>query len=159
MSSPVTMNCLHLTFFPSQHRCLVFVLSASSVSRTVGCVRASVLSGVSACCVCCGGSADGLDVSWCRVCAENACGGMANSVSDHIERNSWKHEPEVPGRTKALIQCSGTTDRRSFVGTVVGGAALAQYLRGAPEGIKVGRGVGKPHFHLFQTCKLGCFGR
>ena len=113
------------------------VLSAFSVSRPVGCVRASVLSGVSARCVCCGGSLDGSDVSWCRVCAEDACGGMANSGSDHIDRNSWKHGPEVSGGTKALIQCSGTTDRRSFVDTVVGGAALAQYLRGAPEGTKV----------------------
>ena len=103
------------------------VLSASSVSRPVGCVRASVLSGVSACCVCCGGSLDGSDVSWCRVCAEDACGGMANSGSDHIDRNSWKHGPEVSGGIEA---------RRNK-----------------------GRGVGRSHFHLFQTCKLGCFGR
>ena len=106
------------------------VLGASSVSRPVGCVRASVLSGVSARRVCCGRSLDGSDVSRCRVCAENACGVMANSGSDHIDRNSWKHGPELSGGTKALNQCSGTTGRRSFVDTVVGGAALAQYLRG-----------------------------
>ena len=52
-------------------------------------------------------------------------------------RNSWKHGPEVSGGTKALNQCSGITDGRSFVDTVVGGAALAQYSRGAPEGTKV----------------------
>ena len=62
---------------------------------------------------------------------------MANSGSDHIDRNSWKHGPEVSGGTKALNQCSGYKDGRSFVDTVVGGAALAQYLRGAPEGTKV----------------------
>ena len=61
------------------------VLSAFSVSRPVGCARASVLSGVSACCVCCGGSLDGSDASWCRVCAEDACGVLANSGSDHID--------------------------------------------------------------------------
>ena len=44
---------------------------------------------------------------------------MANSGSDHIDRNSWKHGPEVSGGTKALNQCSGTTDRRSFVDTVI----------------------------------------
>ena len=116
------------------------VLGASSVSRPVGCVRASVLSGVSARCDCCGCSLDGSDVSRCGVGAEDACGVMANSGSDHIDRidrNSRKHGPEVSGGTKALNQCSGTTDRRSFVDTViVGGAALAQYLRGAPEGTK-----------------------
>ena len=67
------------------------VLCARSVSCRVGCVPASVLSGVSARCVCCGCSLDGSDVSWCRVCAEDACGVMANSVSDHIDCNSWKH--------------------------------------------------------------------
>ena len=36
-----------------------------------------------------------------------------------------------------MNQCSGTMDGRSFVDTVVGRAALAQYLRGAPEGTKV----------------------
>ena len=113
------------------------VSGASFVSRPVGCVRASVLSGVSARCVGCGCSLDGSDASRCRVCAEDACGVMANSGSDHIDRNSWKHGPEVSGGTKTLNQCSGTKDGRSFVDTVVGGAALAQYLRGAPEGTKV----------------------
>ena len=41
----------------------------------------------------------------------------------------------------------------SFVDTVVGGAALAQYLRGAPEGTKVEAWEGR----IFTW--LGCLGR
>ena len=68
----------------------------------------------------------------CRVCADGA---HQSAVSSG--HNSWKHGPELSGGTKALNQCSGNTGRRSFVDTVVGGAALAQYLRGAPKGTKV----------------------
>ena len=77
------------------------VLCARSVPCPVGCVRASVVSGVSAPCVCCGCLLAGSDASRCRVCAEVACGVMADSGSDHIDRNSWKHGTEASGGTKA----------------------------------------------------------
>ena len=51
--------------------------------------------------------------------------------------NSWKHGHETVGGTKMLTQSSGYRDGRSFVGTVIGRAALEQYLRGAPKGTKV----------------------
>ena len=49
-----------------------------------------------------------------------ACGAMANSGSDHIDRNSWKYGPDAYGGTKALSMGSGTMDGRSFVDTGVG---------------------------------------
>ena len=60
-----------------------------------------------------------------------------DSGTDLIDHNSWKHGHEADGGTKALNQSSGFMDGCSFVDTVAGGAALAQYLRGAPEGTKV----------------------
>ena len=57
-----------------------------------------------------------------------------------------------------LTQSSGYRDGRSFVDTVIGRAALEQYLRGAPKGTKVEAWEGR-NFYLFQTHKLGCFGR
>ena len=56
---------------------------------------------------------------------------------DPSDHNSWKHGPEASGGTKALNQGSGNMGGRSFVDTVIGGATLAQYSRGAPEGTKV----------------------
>ena len=113
------------------------VSCAHSVPSPVGSVRASVVSGVSARCVCCGCSLAGSDASRCRVCAEDACGVMANSGSDHIDRNSWKHGHEAAGGVKVLSQSSGFKDGCSFVDNVLGRAVLALYLRGAPEGTKV----------------------
>ena len=95
------------------------------------------MSGASARCACCGCSLVGSDVSRCRVSAEDARGVMANSGSDHVDRNSRKHGPEASGGTKVLSNGTGTVDGCSFVDTVVGRAALAQYLRGALEGTKV----------------------
>ena len=51
--------------------------------------------------------------------------------------NSWEHGHETAGGTKTLNQSSGYKDGRSFVDTALGGAALEQYLRGAPKGTKV----------------------
>ena len=68
----------------------------------------------------------------CRVCADGAHQSVVSSG-----HNSWEHGHETAGGTKALNQCSGTTDGLSFVDTVIGGAALEQYLRGAPKGTKV----------------------
>ena len=80
MSSPVTVTCSHMTFSPRLHWCpfLVFRVHALYLVLLVAHVR-SVVSGVSARCVCCGCSLVGSDASRCRVCAEDACGVMANS--------------------------------------------------------------------------------
>ena len=99
--------------------------SSGSLSRS----RASVACGargVSACCSRCGGALVGGIGALCRVCAEDVRGSVANSGDDHCDHNSWKHG-----------QSLGSEVGRSFVGTVVVGAALAQYPRGAPEGVQV----------------------
>ena len=56
---------------------------------------------------------------------------MHDSETDFIDHNSWKHGHEADGGTEALNQSSGYVDGCSFVDTVVGRAALAQYLRGS----------------------------
>ena len=58
-------------------------------------------------------------------------GDCVNSEGDLSGHNSWKHGHEAAGGTKALNQSSGSMDGCSFVDTVVGGAALVQYLREA----------------------------
>ena len=70
------------------------VLCARSVPCLVGCVRVGCVWGVCTVCM--------LWLLWvgshasrCRVCAEDACGVMANSGSDHMDRNSWEHGPEA----------------------------------------------------------------
>ena len=64
-------------------------------------------------------------------------GDCVNLEGDLSGHNLWKHGHETAGGTKMLIQSSGFKDRCSFVDTVIGGAALEQYLRGAPKGTKV----------------------
>ena len=126
VSSPVTVTCSHRTFSLRLHWCPFSCIScARSVPCPVGCLRASVVSGASARCACCGSSLVGSDASRCRVSAEDARGVMANSGSDHVDRNSRKHGPEASGGTKALSNGTGTMDGFSFVDTVVGRAALA----------------------------------
>ena len=64
-------------------------------------------------------------------------GDFVNLEGDLSGHNSWKHGHETAGGTKMLTQSSGYRDGCSFVDTVIGGAALEQYLRGAPKGTKV----------------------
>ena len=109
--------------FDSLHSVGSSVFSSSS-SPSLSCVSCS-------CGACVGGRGAG-------------CGGLSEHVGDRVASednpsgfNSWKHGHESAGGTKALNQCSGSTDRLSFVDTALGGAALEQYLRGAPKGTKV----------------------
>ena len=109
--------------FDSLHSVGSSVLS-SSFSPSLSCVSCS-------CGACVGGRGAG-------------CGSLLGHVGDRVASednpsgfNSWKHGHESAGGTKALNQCSGSTDRLSFVDTALGGAALEQYLRGAPKGTKV----------------------
>ena len=69
----------------------------------------------------------------CRVCVKDARQSAVSYGTDLTDHNSWKHGPEAAGGTKVLSLSSGFKDRCSFVDTVLGGAALEQYLRGAPE--------------------------
>ena len=71
--------------------------------------------------------------SLCERCTSICC----SYGTDLIDHNSWKHGSEAAGGTKVLSLSSGFKDRCSFVDTVLGGAALEQYLRGAPKGTKV----------------------
>ena len=59
---------------------------------------------------------------------------LKGDLSGHF---SWKHGHETAGGTKMLTQSSGYRDGCSFINTVNGGAALEQYLRGAPKETKV----------------------
>ena len=72
----------------------------------------------------------------CGVRSEHV-GDCVNLEGDLSGHNSWKHGHETAGGTKMLNQSSGYRDGCSFVDTVIGGAALEQYLRGAPKGTKV----------------------
>ena len=87
---------------------------------------------VSGCCGACVGERG----AGCGVRSEHV-GDCVNSEGDLSGHNSWKHGHETAGGTKMLTQSSGCRDGRSFVDTVIGRAALEQYLRGAPEGTKV----------------------
>ena len=86
---------------------------------SVGPSRGRALSGFVSCVRCGGALVVGSGAESCthvvRVCAHD-------SGTDHIDHNSWKHGP---------------MDGCTFVDTVLGRAALAQYLRRAPEGTKV----------------------
>ena len=73
----------------------------------------------------------------CRVCVEDARQSVVSSGTDLVDHNSWKHGHEAAGETKVLSLSSGSKNGCSFVDTVFGGAALEQYLRGAPKGTKV----------------------
>ena len=83
-------------------------------------------------CSCCGRAFVCESGALCRVCADGA---HQSSVSSG--HNSWEHGHETAGGTKTLNQSSGYKGGRSFVDTALGGAALEQYLRGAPKGTKV----------------------
>ena len=100
-------------------------LLAPSVSGSSVSLRS--VSRVSLCC----GASVGEFGARCGVSSEHV-GDCVNSEGD---LNSWKHE--AAGRTKVSSQSSGLRDWCSFVDTVLGRAALAQYLRGAPEGTNV----------------------
>ena len=73
----------------------------------------------------------------CGVCMEQVRVCVDDLESYHSDHNSWKHGPHVAGGTKASYQCSEAEVGRTFVDNVSGGADMAQYLRGAPEGTKV----------------------
>ena len=63
----------------------------------------------------------------------------------------------IGGNTKKVLSLSsGSKDRCSFVETVLGGAALEQYLRGAPKGTNVEAwegGVLDPSLGIFRSLK------
>ena len=105
-------------------------LLAPSVSGSS--VSPRSVSRVSLCCGACVGDFG----ARCGVSSEHVSD-CVNSEGDHSDHHSWKHGPEAFGGTKALKQGSGNMDGRSFADTVLGGAALEQYSRGAPEGTKV----------------------
>ena len=105
-------------------------LLAPSVSGSFVSLRS--VSRVSLCCGACVGEFG----ARCGVFSEHV-GDCVNSEGDLSGHNSWKHGHEVAGGTKVLSQSSGLRDGCCFVDTVLGRAALAQYLRGAPEGTKV----------------------
>ena len=104
---------------------------------------------------CVGPSVFGSSPSPFSSCVSGSCGaclgGRGAGCGDHSEHlgdcvdseenlsgfNLWKHGHETAGGTKTLNQSSGYMDGRSFVDTALGGAALEQYLRGAPKGTKV----------------------
>ena len=115
-----------------------FILSVSRVcssSGSFGCACVSVPGGAcrgSSCCSRCGRAFVCESGALCRVCAEGAHQSVVSSV-----HNSWKHGHEAGGGTNVLSQSSGFRGGCSFVDTVLAGAALAQYLRGAPEGTLV----------------------
>ena len=105
-------------------------LIAPSVSGSSVSLRS--VSRVSLCCGACVGECGAR-----RGVSSEHVGDSVNSEGDLSDHNSWKHGPEASGGTKALNQGSGNMGGRSFVDTAVGGAALAQCLRGVPEGTKV----------------------
>ena len=111
-----------------------------SSSGSLGRARVSVPGGAcrgSACCSRCGRAPVCEFGVLCGVCAEDARQSAVSSSGDQYGHNSWKLGHEAAGGTKVLNQSSGSKDGCSFVDTVVGRAALAQYLRGAPEGTKL----------------------
>ena len=111
------------------------VCRVCSSSGSFGCACVSVPGGAcrgSSRCSRCGRAFVCESGALCRVCAEGAHQSVVSSG-----HNSWKHGHETAGGTKMLTQSSGSKDGCSFVDTVLGGAALEQYLRGAPKGTKV----------------------
>ena len=121
-------------------------LSASAVS--VGPSRGRVLS-ESVSCVRCGGALVVGSGALCESCTHVVSVCVHDSGTDLIDHNSWKHGHEAAGETKVLSVSSGFKDRCSFVNTVLGGAALEQYLRGAPTGTKVEACEGR----IFTCCR------
>ena len=67
----------------------------------------------------------------CESCTHVVSVCVHDSGTDLVDHNSWKHGHEAAGDTKVLSLSSGFKDRCSFVDTVLGRAALEQYLRGA----------------------------
>ena len=105
-----------------------------SSSSGLACVSVSRVSGeLSASCSLCGCALVCESGALCWVCAEDARQSVVSSGGDHFDHNSWKHGHEAAGGKKALNQSSGSKDGCSFVDTVVGGAALIQYLRGGAK--------------------------
>ena len=131
--------------FDSLHSVGPSVFGSSVSSRFSSCVSGSC------------GARVGERGAGCGVHSEHVgdCVDLEGNLSGH---NSWKHGHETAGGTKMLTQSSGYKDGCSFVDTVIGRAALEQYLRGGAKRNE-SRGVGRSHFYLFQAHKLGCFGR
>ena len=126
ISSDSDLLALNASIQSARRVCSSSVPGGACVSVSGGACRGS------SCFSCCGRASLGESGALCRVCAEGAHQSVVSSG-----HNSWEHGHETARGTKALNQCSGYTDRLSFVDTVSGGAALEQYLRGAPKGTKV----------------------
>ena len=126
ISSDSDLLALNASIPSARRVCSSSVPGGACVSVSGGACRGS------SCSSRCGRASLGESGALCRVCAEGAHQSVVSSG-----HNSWEHGHETAGGTKVLNQCSGTTDRLSFVDTVSGGAALEQYLRGAPKGTKV----------------------
>ena len=94
----------------------------------------------------------------CRVCVKDARQSVVGYGTDLIDHKLWKHGHEAAGETKVLSLSSGSRDGCSFVDIVLRGAALEQYLRGAPKGTKVEAWEGRI-FTCSRPRHLGCFGR
>ena len=117
--------------------CFEALVPCSSVSAvSVGLSRGRVLS-ESVSCVRCGVALVVGSGALCESCTHVVSVCVHDSGTDLIDHNSWKHGHEAAGETKVLSLSSGSKDRCSFVDTVLGGAALEQYLRAAPKGTEV----------------------